>query len=117
MKQPSGGAAGDATRPSVGIVVEWEEPRATTLMEELVIDVGGEVRRFREDIVSKWAAEYARRRAADEVAEDQSVAAADLHSWSRAYFQARALEQGRPGETPVADDDSSGDDAGRVRAA
>ena len=37
MKQLLKGVADDATRSSAGIVVEWEEPGATTLMEELAV--------------------------------------------------------------------------------
>jgi hypothetical protein len=69
------------------LLVEWKEPRATALLEELETGIAAEARAFREAIVARWAAEYASKRDGDG-GQDPAAALADLRRWSRAYFQA-----------------------------
>jgi hypothetical protein len=101
----------NAPRP---LLLEWKEPRATALLEEMEGGIEVEARAFRAAIVARWAAEYAGARAADGGGGD-AAALADLRRWSHAYFHA-AGDDG-PDETDDRDPDPDDDARLDVQAA
>ena len=80
--------------------VEGSGAKATSWPEELESSVEREVRAFRDAIVGKWAAAYARRRAPDGSV-DAAAATADLRRWCRTYF---APAEPDLADAPAADD-------------